>query len=317
MGRCCMNDFLLAGMIAAERLPAAHEAKSAVLSELRNALAGASGEQRTAALLKRELDLPGDTAFLHDVHVPYKDGTAQIDLLLVHAEVVCVLEVKNMIGEFYFDSVNSQFHRVVDGRREGMRNPEAQLHRAVRAVSGFLGVPVQGVIVLASRSGKVVEAPKQYPVISLDYLPFHLEQLAKGSKLFDSAALAAKLEGLPARNSSRHWLERHNITFDSLRHGVTCPTCRSCPLVWQERKWNCSVCGFTSRNAHEVALQEYAVLFGSELDTGLAYRLLGVEDKYILYRLLEKTAPRGDKRGKRRIVENRELLHAYFGRVYR
>lgn len=312
-----MNDFLLARMVAAERLPAAHEAKPGVLSELKNSLAGASGEQRTAALLKRELDLPGEAAFLHDVHVPYKDGTAQIDLLLVHAEVVCVLEVKNMVGEFYFDSVNFQFHRVVDGRREGMRNPEAQLHRAVRAVSGFLGVPVQGVIVLASRSGKVVEAPKQYPVVSLDYLPFHLEGLAKGAKLFDSAALAAKLRGLPARNSSRHWLERHHISFDSLRLGVTCPTCRSCSLEWKERKWNCGVCGFTSRDAHEVALQEYAVLFGSELDTKLAYRLLGVKDKYILYRLLEKTAQRGDQRGKRRIIENRELLREYFGRIYR
>lgn len=71
-----MNDFLLAQMISAERLPASHEAKSAVLSELKNSLAGASGEKRTAALLKRELDLPGDVAFLRDVHIPYKDGAA-------------------------------------------------------------------------------------------------------------------------------------------------------------------------------------------------------------------------------------------------
>lgn len=312
-----MNDFLLAEMIAAERLPAAHESKQAVVSELQNSLAGASGEQRTAALLKRELDLPGKAIFLSDVHIPYKDGMAQIDLLLIHAEFVCVLEVKNMIGEFYFDSVNFQFHRVIDGRREGMRNPEAQLHRAVRAAGGFLGVPVQGVIVLASRSGKVVEAPKHYPIVSLDYLPFHLEGLAKGLKLFDAAALASKLENLPKRNSGDHWLERHNISFDSLRLGVTCPTCRIHSLEWRERKWLCSICGFYSRHAHEVALQEYALLFGVELDTKRAYRLLGVKNKYVLYRLLEKTAPQSGVRGKRQIVENRELLREYFGRVYR
>ena len=312
-----MNDFLLAQMIAAERLPAAHESKMAVVGELKNSLAGASGEQRPALLLKRELDLTSEAIFLNDVHIPYKDGTAQIDLLLVHAEFICVLEVKNMIGEFYFDSVNFQFHRIVDGRREGMRNPEAQLHRAVRAASGFLGAPVQGVIVLASRSGKVVEAPKHYPVVSLDYLPFHLEQLAKGAKLYDAPALASKLQGLPVRNSSRHWLERHRITFDSLRLGVTCPTCRTCPLKWHERKWHCAVCRFYSRDAHEVTLQEYALLFGNELDTRLAYRLLGVENKYILYRLLEKSAPQSDIRGKRRIVEDRGLLREYFGRIYR
>lgn len=263
------------------------------------------------------MDLRGEVSFLSDVHIPYKDGTAQIDLLLVHAEFVCVLEVKNMVGEFYFDSVNFQFHRVVDGRMEGMRNPEAQLHRAVRAAGGFLGVPVHGVIVLASRSGKVVEAPKHYPVVSLDYLPFHLEQLAQGTELFDAAALTLKLKGLPVRNSSRHWLERHDITFDSLRLGVTCPTCRACSLDWQDRKWCCAGCGFYSRDAHEVTLQEYALLFGCELDTGLAYRLLGVKNKYILYRLLEKTALQSNMRGKRQIVENRDLLRDYFGRVYR
>lgn len=312
-----MNDFLLSQMIAAERLPPAHESKSLVLSELKNSLAGASGEQRTAALLKRELDLPGKAIFLNDVHIPYKEGTAQIDLLLVHAEFICVLEVKNMVGEFYFDSVNYQFYRIVDGRREGMRNPEAQLHRAVRAVSEFLGVPVHGVIVLASRSGKVAEAPKHYPIVSLDYLPFHLEQLEKSSKLYDAPALASKLHGLPTHNFSRHWMDRHRITFDSLRLGVTCPTCRTCSLNWQERKWICKVCGYYSRNAHEVTLQEYAVLFGNKLDTASAYRLLSIENKYILYRLLEKTALQSNVRGKRRIVENRELLRAYFSRVYR
>ncbi|MDN3438181.1 nuclease-related domain-containing protein [Planococcus sp. APC 3900] len=312
-----MNDFLLAQMVAAERLPNAHESKAAVLLELKSSLAGASGEQRTATLLKRELDLPGETIFLNDVHIPYKDGTAQIDLLLIHEQMVCVLEVKNMVGEFYFDSVNFQFHRIIDGRREGMRNPEAQLHRAVRAVSNFLGVSVHGVIVLASRSGKVVEAPKHYPVVSLDYLPFHLEQLMQGSNLFDARALASKLRGLPVRNSSRRWLERHNISFDSLRLGVTCPSCRTCSLDWRERKWKCVVCGFYSQDAHEVALQEYAVLFGDKIDTGLAYRLLGVENKYVLYRLLQGSAIQGDVRGKRQIVEDRQLLREYFGRIYR
>lgn len=312
-----MNDFLLAQMVAAERLPNAHESKAAVLSELKNSLAGASGEQRTAALLKRELDLPGETIFLSDVHIPYKDGTAQIDLLLIHKQMVCVLEVKNMVGEFYFDSINFQFHRIIDGRREGMRNPEAQLHRAVRAVSSFLGVPVHGVIVLASRSGKVVEAPKQYPIVSLDYLPFHLEQLALGSRMFDATALASKVEQLPQQNLSSHWFARHRIDFNALRPGVTCPDCRTLSLDWHERKWLCRICGFHSRDAHKVALQEYAVLFGETLDTQVAYRLLGIENKYTLYRLLKTSAPKSDRRGKRCIVEDRNLLRDYFRQIYR
>ena len=41
-----MNDFLLAQMVAAERLPAAHESKMAVVGELKNSLAG--GKRRAA-----------------------------------------------------------------------------------------------------------------------------------------------------------------------------------------------------------------------------------------------------------------------------
>ncbi|ANU23587.1 nuclease-related domain-containing protein [Planococcus donghaensis] len=312
-----MNDFLLVQMVSAERLKSGHELKVPVLSELKNSLAGVSGEQRTATLLTRELDLSGDFVLLSDVTIPYKDSSVQIDLLVIHANFVCVLEVKNMIGDFYFDSVNYQFHRVIDGRREGMRNPEAQVHRAVKAVNGFLGVPVQGVIVLTSRSSKVVDAPKLYPVVSLDYLPFHLEKMVEGSPHFDVAKLANKLKKLPPQEISKSWLARHQISFDSLRLGVTCPTCRTCSLIWRDRKWHCEICGFHSRDAHEVTLQEYAVLFGSELDTRFAYRLLGVENKYVLYRLLEKSAPKSRIRGKRQIIESRELLREYFSRIYR
>ena len=162
-----------------------------------------------------------------------------------------------------------------------------------------------------------MEAPKHYPVVSLDYLPFHLEELAQGLKLFDAQALSLKLQNLPIRNSNSYWLERNCITLDSLRLGVTCPTCRKVSLNWRERKWNCGICGFYSRDAHEVTLQEYAVLFGSKLDTASAYRLLGIQNKYTLYRLLEKTALQSKVRGKREILENRELLHTYFSRVYR
>lgn len=98
---------------------------------------------------------------------------------------------------------------------------------------------------------------------------------------------------------------------------MTCPTCRTCSLVWRDRKWHCAICGFHSRDAHEVTLQEYALLFGSQLDTQLAYRLLGVDNKYVLYRLLEKSALQGEQRGERQIVENRERLRDYFSRVYR
>ncbi|RNF40948.1 nuclease-related domain-containing protein [Planococcus salinus] len=312
-----MNNELLIRMILAERLPKNHAAWNPVTRELKNALAGAGGEERTLALLNKELELPESPMLLKDLHIPIKEGYAQIDILLLHRKFVCVLEVKNMTGEFYFDTENFQFHRMIDGRREGMKNPESQLHRAVKAAEKFLHAPVDGIIVLASRSGRVVEGPKHYPVVSLDYLPFYLEKLAEGEKRLDPLVLAAKLRSLPKRDFRKQLLERYGVSLNEIRLGVTCKSCRNCAMIRSERKWHCVRCGMYSKDAHEVTLQEFAVLFGEELPTGFAYRLLGVEDKYVLYRLLEKSALQGNERGKRWIVPRPELLEAYFRAVYR
>ena len=312
-----MDDRLLAQLILAERLPKSHSAWQPLASDLKNSLAGAGGESRTIALLKRELELDEAPVLLVDVHVPYQGGVAQIDVLVVHAAFVCVLEVKNMRGEFFFDSKNFQFHRMVDGRMEGMRNPESQLHRAVKAVGKFLGVPVNGVIVLASRSARVVERPKVYPVVALDYLPFHLEGLVGGDNLFDVEALSRKLGALPQRSFRGNVMAQYGLKAESLRLGVTCPSCRNRSLGRKNRKWHCAGCDGVFIDAHEVALQEYAVLFGDELPTQFAYRLLGVEDKYLLYRLLENSALQGHERGKRWIVPRKEILQAHFSAIYK
>ncbi|CEG23071.1 Nuclease-related domain protein [Planococcus massiliensis] len=312
-----MNERLLAQMVLVERLSKSHPAWNSISSELKSSLAGAGGEQRTLSLLKRELILPGETIILTDLSIPNGSGYAQVDLLVVNQKLVCVLEVKNMKGDFYFDSENFQFHRMVDGRPEGMKSPESQLHRAVKATERFLGIPVAGVIVLASRSGRVVEGPKNYPAVSLDYLPFYLESLVGGRKLVDEQKLAAKVRALPKRSFDQNLLERYGLRIDSLRLGVTCPRCRNSALSRKNRKWHCGGGGGSFHDAHEVTLQEYAVLFGAELPTSFAYRLLGVEDKHLLYRLLEKSALRGNERGRRWIVPRRELLEAYFGSIWR
>jgi hypothetical protein len=312
-----LNLQLLAQMVLAERVDKNHVSWNAIAGELKNSLAGASGEARVLSLLERELELEEAPIIFRDLSIPNKEAFAQIDLLILHKNFVCVLEIKNMRGDFYFHPDNFQFHRIVDGRVEGMRNPEWQLHRAIKAVEKYLGVPVTGAVVLASRSGRVVEGPKIHPIVSLDYLPFYIENLAQGKNTLDTAALTAKLRALPKKGFQKDLLVRHQLSSGDLRLGVTCPVCRTVALGRKNRKWHCLRCNGFFQDAHEVTLQEYAVLFGGELPTQFAYRLLGVEDKYLLYRLLERSALQGNERGKRWIVPRFELLEQYFSSVYR
>lgn len=307
---------MLKGMVLFDRLPVGHPAKMKMFGEVKRSLAGAAGEKRTVELLERELDLVEKAKIFRGVWLPYMDGFAQVDVLVLHANFVCALEVKNMVGEFHFDSVNFQFHRIIDGRVEGMRNPESQLHRAVKASEKFFGCKVHGTIVLSSRSGRVAVPPKLYPVIALDYLPFHIEKMVD----VRTAHNVEDLKGLVRRSRGQFngpdLLEKHKLTRECLEVGVRCLGCCRANCEWRERKWRCGYCGVISSDAHEFALQEYAILFGSELTTKEARRWLGVSDKYVLIRLLAKSTLKSENRGKRFIIENRELLIEHYMKIY-
>lgn len=307
---------MLKGMVLFDRLPARHAAKEKVFGEVKRSLAGAAGEKRTVELLERELDLVEKAKIFRGVWLPYMDGFAQVDVLVLHANFVCALEVKNMVGEFHFDSVNFQFHRIIDGRVEGMRNPESQLHRAVKASEKFFGCKVHGTIVLSSRSGRVALPPKLYPVIALDYLPFHIEKMVGVRSSFDVEGLEGLVRRSRGQFNGPELLKKHKLTRECLEVGVRCLGCGRANCEWRERKWRCGYCGVISSDAHEFALQEYAILFGSELTTKEARRWLGVSDKYVLIRLLAKSTLKNENRGKRFIIENRELLIEHYMKIY-
>lgn len=313
---CGLDVHMLRGMVLFDRLPARHAAKEKVYGEVKRALAGAAGEKRTVELLERELDLVEKAKIFRSVWLPYMDGFAQVDVLVLHTNFVCALEVKNMVGEFYFDSVNFQFYRIVDGRKEGMRNPEAQLHRAVRATEKYFGCKVQGTIVMSSRSGRVAVPPKLYQAIALDYLPFHIEKMVDTRLSFDVEGLEVLVRQSRGQFNGPDLLKKHKLTRECLEVGVRCLGCRRATCEWRDRKWRCRFCGSLSSDAHEFALQEYAILFGSELTSKEARRWLGISDKYILIRLLAKSTLKSENRGKRLIIENKELLIEHYMKIY-
>ncbi|HSI66053.1 MAG TPA: NERD domain-containing protein, partial [Planococcus sp. (in: firmicutes)] len=129
-----------------------------------------------------------------------------------------------------------------------------------------------------------------------------------------------ELEGF-LRRSRRQYngpdlLKKHGLTRDALETGVGCLGCRRISSEWRDRKWRCSICGFVSSDAHEFALQEYAILFGSEMTSKEAYRWLRVNDKYVLNRLLARSTLKTERRGKRIIIEKRELLIERYKEIY-
>ena len=260
-------------------------------SEYRTTKAGFAGEEKVIQFLA-EARLSKETRIFRNVLI---DGT-QIDIVVVNPRFVCILEVKNMTGELFFSVHNKQFYRLNgEGKKEGMRNPELQLQRAVKVLqrrlhSKEVDVRVRGIIVLASRSGIVVEAPHLFPVIPIDALTDLLEKMEGSSReLFNSEDLKIMrklMKGNTVKVEDSQLFERLNLDGRKLRCGVRCTECFHIGMVRTYSTWLCGRCGYRDKDAHLATLQEYQLLFGREISSKELKWWLGIEDRFLSLRIL-------------------------------
>ncbi|MGE6488295.1 nuclease-related domain-containing protein [Paenisporosarcina sp. NPDC076898] len=259
--------------------------------EYRTTKAGFAGEEKVIQFLK-EARLSKETLVFRNVLM---DGT-QIDILVVNPKFICVLEVKNITGELFFSVVNKQFYRLNrDGQKEGMRNPELQLQRAVNVLqrrlhSKAVDLRVRGMIILASRSGIVVESPQLFPAIPIDALTDRLENMEATSVDLlsnDDLKIVRKMMKREAvKVQDRQIFERLNIDVRNLRRGVRCTECFSIGMNRTYSTWICVRCGCRDKDAHFASLQEYQLLFGREITSKELKWWLGIDDRFLGLRIL-------------------------------
>lgn len=200
--------------------------KRMISEDYRTTKAGFAGEDKVTQFLGEAVLTPKVEIYRNVV----MDNT-QMDIIVVTQTMICILEVKNMRGEFYFDATSKQFYRIIDGNKEGMRNPELQLQRAVRVLQRKLhsrGVekPVQGLIVFASRAGIVMQPPTFFRSIPIDALCDTLEVMEAESKEIMTNEEFKKVRHILKRGyfavHDEALMERLGIKRSALRPGVKC-----------------------------------------------------------------------------------------------
>lgn len=268
----------------------------------RNVKAGFSGEGKVTKYLQEALLTPKFKIYRNII----LDNT-QIDVIVVTPKLICILEVKNMVGEFYFDARTKQFFRIIDGNKEGMKNPELQLQRAVKSLQARLhrkeiDMPVCGLIILASRAGIVIEHPTLFPAIPIDAMCDALEQLESISQKLMTNKELKKVDHIFKREviavHDKELLDRLGIERTEVIPGVRCIACSSVGMKRIYSTWVCGSCGCKDKEAHMATLQEYQLLFGREITSRGVKWWLGIDDKYLTSRLLKHCSEKyigGDK----------------------
>jgi hypothetical protein len=265
--------------------------KRMIIEDYRNTKAGFAGEDKVSRFLE-EVVLTPKVEIYRNIMI---DNT-QMDVIVVTPKMICILEVKNMKGEFYFDSISKQFFRIIDGKKEGMRNPELQLQRAVRVLQRKLNLkgvqlPVQGLIVFASRAGIVIQPPTLFKSIPIDAVCDMLEEMeAKSKEMFSNEELKKVSHILKRGTCAIHddgLMGRLGIERKGIRPGVKCRKCFEVGMKRVYATWVCGYCGCHDKEAHVATLQEYQLLFGSETTSRDVKWWLGIDNKDLTSRILK------------------------------
>lgn len=300
------------------RISESDEMFKRIKSDYKNSRAGFAGELKVDNYLK-ELELKMPYYVLQNLNIKVGKKEVQIDTLLIHPNFILVIEIKNMRGEFYFDPVNKYFYRLNDeGKKEGMRNPEAQLSRSTTIINSFLrniGVEMSanGLIVFVSRAGIVMQASENWKTIPIDSLVEYIEFLESRTKRVIANEICKRLafELLTEDRLEKPFsiVDYYNISVDKVKKGVRCPKCDYIPMLRKHSRWCCGKCGKESRDAHLNTLQEYRLLFGPEITSRSAIEFMQHDSIYFAIRVLNNNAEIKKAKTRYRLFQIRDEKH--------
>ncbi|SEJ24572.1 Nuclease-related domain-containing protein [Bhargavaea ginsengi] len=302
MGKRSVPERLAALAVLESRVEPGHRSYSGIKSDLEMRLAGFAGEKKADFYLE-EARVKEKPVVLKDVMIPSGIKHVQVDTLVLHPAFILVLEIKNMTGELHFDEETGQFYRVKNGVREGMRNPEDQLNRAVIATERFLAsidlpVKVHGAIVLASYNGLIVQGPVSRPIFPVDRLPGHVEKLEKENRAILRRSDLHYVDDtikLLSREKQDQYFKWYNLTDIDIELGVRCPGCFKIGMERGHGKWSCTDCKTTSTDAHHATLEEYRLMYGEEITSKKMRDFIQVPNLYLANRLLRERFPTANK----------------------
>lgn len=98
------------------------------------------GEQKTK--FKLWLSLSGKTYHkFHNIILPSKSGTTQIDHIIVSIFGVFIIETKNYTGWIFGSADQAKWTQVIYNKKYSFQNPLRQTYRQKKALSEFLKIP--------------------------------------------------------------------------------------------------------------------------------------------------------------------------------
>ncbi|NLP52791.1 nuclease-related domain-containing protein [Bacillus sp. RO1] len=241
-----------------------------------------------------------DYHILHSVSLQFQNQNFHIDTLLLSANFISLLEVKNMGGTIYFDRKFNQLTQTYMGNVKNYQCPITQVSNQERLLKqwieqfDFPRIPLNSFVVISNPSCIIQVDPgdksTNQKVIHGHFLPTKIEQQ---QTISNKQILSTKEIHNLARAIIKHHkvkptltLKQVNIKPNELLLGVQCSSCLAIPMYRTHTFWCCPKCYNKSKDAHIPALRDYCLLFNETISNKEAREFLCVPSTNVMKRIL-------------------------------
>ncbi|WP_066065798.1 nuclease-related domain-containing protein [Neobacillus soli] len=205
----------------------------------------------------------------------------QIDSLIMTQEPLCLFEVKNYEGDFYFK--NDRFYMLAKKEKE-IKNPLLQLERCeslLRQLLQNLGVsiPIEAYVVFINPQFQLYQAPLNKPIIYPNQLPRFMEKFDKRPSQLNGFHKKLADQLVSMHQTELPYGKLPGYDFARLKKGMTCAPCGSLQTIVADRNLVCEVCGHMEEIDHAIlrSVVELKLLFPDmKITTGVVYEWCGV-----------------------------------------
>lgn len=278
-----------------ERLSSEHPQYSRLSKELGSIKAGDYGEEVVYKELM-QIKLPYNHYIFHKVFL-CGERTFELDFIILTPYGVVILEVKNIIGELEFSTNPSQLiQRKEDGKLKKYPCPANQLNEYKYQLSQLflqsnISVPIQGVVVFASRNSFIKQSTQSVKVMYKNEMNSHLRNLAKSNTTLSKNKME-KIKAILLKPTSPPFIpliDHFHIPLKDLKLGVKCQSCGFIGMDKIIRTWHCPGCKYTSAHAHQKAMTTYFSLCKGTITNKECREFLLLNNRYEAKRILSSS----------------------------
>ncbi|MEH7082313.1 NERD domain-containing protein [Neobacillus drentensis] len=297
-------------MALLRRLPKNHPIRPTIERDLKSWLKGYYGEKECSYYLSL---LPEDQYYIfHGLRLIDKKPF-QIDLVVLSTRFIFMGEVKNLSTKLIFHKESNHVTKEFNNEEEGISNPVLQVKRQqIQFVNWLrkmqlLGLPIERVVIISKSTTRIETTPDNLQifndVIYAESLLDKIEEMeCKHQKpAFSKRKLAQLVDLLLAHHQTPipDILQAYKLSKDDISTGVLCPKCPTGAMAFYSAKWNCHICGYSSKIAFFPTVDDYFLLLGPTITRKQFAEFLHINSPFIAgHQLRSLNLPSsGSKRG--------------------